>query len=65
MPTFAEASKLIGARVAPLGVERVSLLDAAGRVIDEDVVAPWDMPLFDSNDAAGIAAFIEATYLVR
>ncbi|MCM2359309.1 MAG: molybdopterin molybdotransferase MoeA [Geobacteraceae bacterium] len=55
MPTFEEARSIILDRVAPLGVERVGLLDALGRVIAEDVVAPWDMPLCDNSAMDGFA----------
>ncbi len=55
MPTFEEARSIILASVSPLGVERVPLLDALGRVIAEDLVAPWDMPLCDNSAMDGFA----------
>ena len=55
MPTYEEARSIILNRVAPLGVERVSLLDALGRVIAEEVTAPWDMPLCDNSAMDGFA----------
>lgn len=55
MPTFEEARKIILDRVAPLGVERVSILDALGRVIADDITAPWDMPLCDNSAMDGFA----------
>ncbi|WP_306533305.1 gephyrin-like molybdotransferase Glp [Geobacter sp.] len=55
MPTFEEARRIILDRVAPLGVERVSILDALGRVIADDVTAPWDMPLCDNSAMDGFA----------
>ncbi len=55
MPTFEEARTIILDRVAPLGVERVSILDALGRVIADDVTAPWDMPLCDNSAMDGFA----------
>ncbi|NJD90028.1 MAG: molybdopterin molybdotransferase MoeA, partial [Geobacter sp.] len=55
MPTFAEARKLICDSVTPLGIERVSLIDAVGRVIAEDITAPWDMPLCDNSAMDGYA----------
>jgi molybdopterin molybdotransferase len=55
MPTFDEARRIILSRITPLGVERVSLLDAAGRVLAEDIVAPWCMPLCDSSAMDGFA----------
>jgi molybdopterin molybdotransferase len=55
MPTFDEARQMILARITPLGVERVSLLDATGRVVAEDMVAPWCMPLCDNSAMDGFA----------
>ncbi|RNC66328.1 MAG: molybdopterin molybdenumtransferase MoeA [Desulfuromonadales bacterium] len=55
MPTFEEARSIILDRVAPLGVERVGILDSLGRVIAEDVTAPWDMPLCDNSAMDGFA----------
>jgi len=55
MPTFEEARELVCNSVAPLGVERVSIFDAPGRVIAEDITAPWDMPLCDNSAMDGYA----------
>lgn len=55
MPTFEEARKIILDHVSPLGVEQAGLLDAAGRVIAEELVAPWDMPLCDNSAMDGFA----------
>jgi len=55
VPTFEEARSIILDRVTPLGVERVSILDALGRVIADDVTAPWDMPLCDNSAMDGFA----------
>ncbi|HEY6839221.1 MAG TPA: gephyrin-like molybdotransferase Glp [Geobacteraceae bacterium] len=55
MPTFDEARKLILASVSPLGIERVGLLEAQGRVLAEDITAPWDMPLNDNSAMDGYA----------
>jgi len=55
VPTFEEARRIILDRVAPLGVERVSILDALGRVIADDITAPWDMPLCDNSAMDGFA----------
>ena len=55
MPTFEEARSIILAHVAPVGVERVPLLAATGRIISEDVIAPWDMPLCDNSAMDGFA----------
>jgi molybdopterin molybdotransferase len=55
MPTFDDARRLILGSVAPLRVERVGLLDAVGRVLAEDVVAPCDLPLCDNSAMDGYA----------
>lgn len=52
---FEDARSLILKSVPTLGVERVPLLDAAGRVLAEEVVAPWDMPLCDNSAMDGYA----------
>jgi len=38
-----------------LGLERVPLLDAAGRVLGEPVRAPWDLPPYDNSAMDGFA----------
>jgi molybdopterin molybdotransferase len=55
MPNFEDARNIILASVSPLGVERVELLESLGRVIAEDVIAPWDMPLYDNSAMDGFA----------
>lgn len=55
MPSFEDARRIILASVAPLGVERVQLLESPGRVIAEDVVAPWNMPFGDNSAMDGYA----------
>ncbi len=55
MPSFEDARSIIINSVAPLGVERVDLLSALGRVIAEDVTAPWDMPFYDNSAMDGYA----------
>lgn len=55
MVTFEEARRLILANVKPAGVERVNLLEAVGRVLAEDLTAPWDMPLWDNSAMDGYA----------
>jgi len=56
---FAEARSLILANVAPLGTERVHLLEAAGRVLAEPIVAPWEMPRWDNSAMDGYAVRAE------
>src|SRR3954468_19599806 len=55
MPTYEDARTIILKNVTPLGVERVQLLESLGRVIAEDVVAPWDMPLCNNSAMDGFA----------
>ena len=55
MPSFEDARRIILDSVAPLGVERVELLESTGRVIAEDVVAPWNMPFCDNSAMDGYA----------
>jgi molybdopterin molybdotransferase len=55
MVTFEEARRLILDAVQPLGVERISLLEAAGRVLAEDVCAPWDLPVWNNSAMDGYA----------
>jgi len=52
---FEEARSRILAATTPLGIERVPLLDAAGRVLAEDFHAPWDLPLWDNSAMDGFA----------
>jgi molybdopterin molybdotransferase len=53
---IAEAERLIAERIAPVtGREVVSLLNATGRVLAEDVVAPVDLPPFDNSAVDGYA----------
>ena len=39
----------------PVGVERVPLLRALGRVLGEDITAPMDVPPFDRSTVDGYA----------
>jgi molybdopterin molybdotransferase len=55
MPTFEQARQLILENVAPLGTESVELLEAVGRVLAEDIAAPWNMPLCDNSAMDGYA----------
>lgn len=55
MPSFEDARRIILDSVDPLGVERVELLESQGRVIAEDVVAPWNMPFCDNSAMDGYA----------
>lgn len=55
MISFEEARHSILSNVTVCGVERVALPDAAGRVLADDVSAPWDMPLWDNSAMDGYA----------
>jgi molybdopterin molybdotransferase len=55
MPSFDEARRIILANVAPVRVERVALLKAAGRVLAEEIVAGWNMPFCDNSAMDGFA----------
>jgi molybdopterin molybdotransferase len=55
MPSFEEARRLILENITRLAPERAGLLESLGRVIAEDVVAPWDMPACDNSAMDGYA----------
>lgn len=55
MPSFEEARKIILDSVVPLGIEKVEILSAVGRVLAEHIAAPWDMPLWDNTAMDGYA----------
>ena len=54
-----EASAQILANVRPLGVERVSLGDALGRVLAEDVYSSIEHPAWDNSSMDGYAVRAE------
>ena len=55
MTHFTKTLQVILDAVPRLGVERVALPSALGRVLAEDVAAPWDMPHFDHAARDGFA----------
>ncbi len=55
MITVDEALERILFYIQPLGFEKVSLLETLGRVIGEDVYAPWDIPPLDNSAMDGYA----------
>lgn len=55
MIPFEQARNIILENCVPAGVEQVALLDAVGRVLAQDVAAPWDMPLWDNSAMDGYA----------
>jgi molybdopterin molybdotransferase len=52
---FEEARRIILENVSTLGAESVTLLESLGRVLAEDVVAPWKLPPFDNSAMDGYA----------
>jgi molybdopterin molybdotransferase len=56
---FAEAQKVILDTVRRLDGEMVQLLEAAGRVLDQDVIAPWNLPRFSNSAMDGYAVRYE------
>jgi molybdopterin molybdotransferase len=59
MITFKEASDRILSHVQSLGPEKVSLLEALGRLIAEDVYATRDLPPYDNSGMDGFAVKYE------
>jgi len=55
MISFDDARTVILENTQALGTERISLLEATGRVLAEDVAAPWDLPLWDNSAMDGYA----------
>src|SRR5687767_14435181 len=55
MLSVPEASARILENIKPLGIERVPLLDALGRVLAESIVAPLTIPPWDNSAMDGYA----------
>jgi len=55
MPTFEEARRLILDHVTALEPERLPLVEAVGRVLVDDVIAPCDLPRWDNSAMDGYA----------
>jgi len=55
MISIEEAQRIILQNTSPLPVEDVPLLQSLGRVIAEDVSAPWDIPPTDNSAMDGYA----------
>lgn len=55
MATFEEARRLVIGNVSPRGAECVGILESLGRVLAQDVTAPWDIPLCDNSAMDGYA----------
>jgi molybdopterin molybdotransferase len=50
-----EALEIVFDNVAPLGLERASIIDALGRVLGEQIYSPRDIPGFDNSAMDGYA----------
>jgi molybdopterin molybdotransferase len=55
MVSFKEALNVILSSVSAVGAEQIHLLDATGRILAEDMAAPWDMPSWDNSAMDGYA----------
>ncbi len=58
MLSYEQARQIILENITPVGTEQVDIVEAIGRVLVEDVVAPWDMPLWDNSAMDGYAVRI-------
>ena len=61
MITVAEAIEQILQTINPLGLERVSILDALGRVLGEDITAGRNIPPKDNSAMDGYALRFQDT----
>ncbi len=59
MPTYEEARACILESINLLGIEKVEILESLGRVLAEDIFAPWDMPLWNNTAMDGFAVRAE------
>src|SRR5271155_2032707 len=50
-----EALQVVLENVAPLGIERITIMAALGRVLAEDLHSPRDIPGFDNSAMDGYA----------
>lgn len=55
MISVTEAQKIVLDHTKPLGLEKADLLNALGRVIGEDIVAPFNVPPWDNSAMDGYA----------
>ncbi|WP_305041687.1 molybdopterin molybdotransferase MoeA [Geoalkalibacter sp.] len=55
MLRFEDARRLILHHCSPLGSERISLSAACGRVLADEVHAPWDLPRWNNSAMDGFA----------
>jgi molybdopterin molybdotransferase len=57
--TFEKARALILGQLSPLSAESVPLLELVGRVLADEVRAPWDLPRWDNSAMDGFAVRAE------
>lgn len=55
MSTFDEALRLVLEHIGTVGTESVDIAEACGRLLAEEIVAPWNLPLFDNSAMDGYA----------
>ena len=55
MLSYEQARQIVLENITPAGIEQVDLVESVGRVLVEDIVAPWDMPLWDNSAMDGYA----------
>ena len=55
MLSYEQARQIILENISPAGIEQTDLVEAIGRVLVQDVIAPWDMPLWDNSAMDGYA----------
>ncbi len=55
MLDFEKARQTIIDHITVMGTESISLLEAGGRVLAEDFIAPWDMPQWNNSAMDGFA----------
>ncbi len=55
LTALTDAQEIVLNAAAPLGIEKVGIMDALGRVLGEDVVAPRDHPPWDNSAMDGFA----------
>lgn len=61
MISISEAIEIIRREIAPLKAEKVSLSEASGRVLAEDIVSDTDLPPFDRSQMDGFAVLAPDT----
>ena len=60
MKSISEVQKLILNHTEALGLESIPLLTGTGRILGEDVFAPWDIPFADNSAMDGYTFSYEA-----